>query len=232
MLKKSLIIVSLSALIFLAACTKPNPANTDQDTILPQEQIQTIQDQVVENSNTRNTCGELTDQKWFWPDSYLVWDVKKVWWFHTGTVPLEWFMSVCNWNFVATQIIFNFDNLTVSDVADPSMNQRLSDHLRSEDFFSTDNFPTWIFVSKLLTKNPDWYNVVWDLTIKWITNEISFPIQVIQQWDEYKISWKIDLDRTIRDIMYQSTKLVDTLKDKAIEDTIKTSFELATSPAL
>ena len=112
------------------------------------------------------------------------------------------------------------------------MNQKLVDHLKSDDFFSTETFPTWIFVSKLLTKNPDWYNVVWDLTIKWITNEITFPIKVIQEWSEYKISWNIDIDRTLRDIMYQSTKLVDTLKDKAIEDTIKTSFELTTSPAL
>jgi outer membrane biogenesis lipoprotein LolB len=63
MFKKSLIIVSLSALIFLAACTNKNPANTDQDIILSQEEISAQQGQVLENSNTWNTCGELTDQK-------------------------------------------------------------------------------------------------------------------------------------------------------------------------
>jgi len=63
MLKKSLIIASLSILLFVAACTNKNPADTDQDIILSQEEISIQQDQVLENSNTWNTCGEFTDQK-------------------------------------------------------------------------------------------------------------------------------------------------------------------------
>lgn len=223
MFKKTLLIISSLALIFLVACSKKT-----QTPLKPLVQETTNN----ESSLTRNTCGEYTDQKWFWPDAYLVRDVKKVWWFHTGTTPLEWFMSVCSWNFVWTQITFNFADLTVSDITNSWMNQKLVDHLKSADFFDTTNFPTWKFVSKLLTKNPDWYNVVWDLTIKWITNEITFPIKVVSVWNEYKINWEIIIDRTLRDIMYSSTKLIDTLKDKAIEDTIKTSFELTTSPAL
>jgi polyisoprenoid-binding protein YceI len=141
-------------------------------------------------------------------------------------------MSVCSWNFVATQLTFNFANLAVSDLVDSWMNQKLVGHLNSADFFDTATFPTWLFVSKLLTKNTDWYTVVGDLTIKWITNEITFPIKVTTIWNEYKINWEISIDRTKRNIMYSSTKLIDTLKDKAIEDTIKTTFELTTSPAL
>lgn len=228
MFKKTLLALLAFSLLFLVACA-PKIQEPNQEEI-SQNQNQEITNN--ESSLTWNTCWELTDQKWFWPDSYLIRDVKKVWWFHTGTVPLEWFMSVCNWNFVWTQITFNFANLTVSDITDQWMNQKLVDHLKSDDFFSTETFPTWVFVSKLLTKNSDWYNIVWDLTIKWITNEITFPIKVTQEWNEYKVSWSIDIDRTLRDIMYSSTKLVDTLKDKAIEDTIKTSFEIITSPAL
>ena len=220
MLKKTLTIISLLAIIFLAACTKK-----------VQEPV-TQTDTNNESSLTWNTCWEYTDQKWFWQYAYLVRDVKKVWWFHTGTVPLEWFMSVCSWNFVWTQITFNFDNLTVWNISDPTMNQQLVSDLKSVNFFDTQNFPTWLFVSKLLTKNTDWYNVVWDLTIKWITNEISFPIKVTKIWNEYKINWKITIDRTKWNIMYRSKKLIDTLKDKAIEDEINTSFELITSPAL
>lgn len=223
MFKKTLLIISSLALIFLVACSKKTQA--------PLEAV--VQETANnESSLTRNTCGEYTDQKWFWPDAYLVRDVKKVWWFHTGTTPLEWFMSVCSWNFVWTQITFNFIDLTVSDITNSWMNQKLVDHLKSADFFDTTNYPTWIFISKLLTKNPDWYNVVWDLTIKWITNEITFPIKVVSVWNEYKINWEIIIDRTLWNIMYSSTKLLDTLKDKAIEDTIKTTFEITTSTAL
>jgi len=224
MFKKILTIVSLSAIIFLAACT----TKVAQPTQTPTTSTVTNN----ENSNTRNTCGELTEQKGFWPSAYLVRDVKKIWWFHTGTVPLEWFMSVCSWNFVATQLTFNFINLTVGNVPDSGMNATLVKHLNSADFFDTAKFPTWVFVSKLLTKNPDWYTVVGDLTIKWITNEISFPIKVTSIWKEFKINWEIIIDRIKWNIMYLSTKLIDTLKDKAIEDEIKTTFELTTSPAL
>ncbi len=224
MFKKPLLIISALALVFLVACSKKV-----QEPVVDA----TIQEPTNNKSSlTRNICGENTEQKWFWANAYLVWDVKKVWWFHTGTVPLEWFMSVCSWNFVATQITFNFDNLTDSDIVDSWMNQKLITHLKSADFFDTTNNPTWLFVSKLLTKNTDWYIVVWDLTIKWITNEITFPIKVTPIWNEYKINGEISIDRTKRNIMYSSTKLLDTLKDKAIEDTIKTTFELTTSPAL
>ena len=115
MLKKSLIMVSLSVLIFLAACTKPNPVNTDQDIILPQEQIQNQQEQVVENSNTRNTCGEFTDQKWFWPDSYLVsqihqWikDYQTIWGvkiFLVQTISLHDYLSPNYWPKILIDII-------------------------------------------------------------------------------------------------------------------------------
>ncbi len=226
MFKKILTIISLSAIIFLAACSIKDQEPTQ---VKPTDTTTVTNN---EDSTTRNTCGEYTQQKWFWPSAYLVRDVKKVGWFHTGTVPLEWFMSVCSWNFVATQLTFNFANLAVSDLVDSWMNQKLVGHLNSADFFDTATFPTWLFVSKLLTKNTDWYTVVGDLTIKWITNEITFPIKVTTIWNEYKINWEISIDRTKRNIMYSSTKLIDTLKDKAIEDTIKTTFELTTSPAL
>ncbi|MEI8252841.1 MAG: hypothetical protein WCG25_03725 [bacterium] len=57
MFKKILTIVSLSAIIFLAACT----TKVAQPTQTPTTSTVTNN----ENSNTRNTCGELTEQKGF-----------------------------------------------------------------------------------------------------------------------------------------------------------------------
>jgi len=55
MLKKTLIIISLSAVIFLAACTK----NLPEPQMTPPAQEATNN----ESSLTRNICGEYTDQK-------------------------------------------------------------------------------------------------------------------------------------------------------------------------
>jgi|SRR5438552_14835183 len=52
------------------------------------------------------------------------------------------------------------------------------DHLKKEEYFNVEKFPSITFVSTSITKDPNGYNVTGNLTIKGITKTISFPFNV------------------------------------------------------
>ncbi|MFC1784657.1 YceI family protein [Candidatus Neomarinimicrobiota bacterium] len=51
-------------------------------------------------------------------------------------------------------------------------------HLKNEDFFKTDKWPTIRFKSKTIHKQEDIYSVIGDLTIKDVTKEIQVPFKI------------------------------------------------------
>jgi len=60
-------------------------------------------------------------------------------------------------------------------------------HLKKEEYFDAEKFPTISFVSKNITKDQNGYIVTGGLTIKGITKTISFPFTVqntVQSQDE------------------------------------------------
>ena len=50
-------------------------------------------------------------------------------------------------------------------------------HLRSEDFFNVEKYPTIDFVSKEITKDGDDFKVTGDLTIKSVTKPVTFDVE-------------------------------------------------------
>jgi polyisoprenoid-binding protein YceI len=57
-------------------------------------------------------------------------------------------------------------------------NQRRDDHLRSADFFEVETYPEIVFQSKKIAKQGDGYAVTGDLTIKDVTKEITFGLEI------------------------------------------------------
>jgi len=51
-------------------------------------------------------------------------------------------------------------------------------HLKNEDFFKTDKWPTIRFKSKMIHKQEDIYSVIGDLTIKDVTKEVQVPFKI------------------------------------------------------
>ncbi len=75
-------------------------------------------------------------------------------------------------------------------------------HLKSEDFFNAEKFPTLKFVSKSFTKvEGKNYKLVGDLTIKGITKEATFDVKyngtIIGPWGKTRAGFKIsgEIDR-------------------------------------
>jgi polyisoprenoid-binding protein YceI len=96
---------------------------------------------------------------------------------------------------------------------------KLNGHLKSEDFFGTEKFPTATLVfKKIAVKAPNVYTVTGNLTIKGITNPITFDLATTN--NSAATSFKVD--RTKYDIKYNSASIFSSIGDKAISD----DFEL------
>lgn len=151
--------------------------------------------------------------------STLKWFATKVTGKHDGALKLAGGTVTTNGKTVTGG---NFDidmtSIIVSDVKDAEMNGKLLGHLKSDDFFSVEKHKKARFEItsvKALTGNQ--FDVTGKMTIKGITQEITFPATITTTAKGVKANAKITLDRTKWDIKYGSGKFFD-LGDKVIHD--------------
>lgn len=99
---------------------------------------------------------------------------------------------------------------------------KLDGHLKNDDFFAVEKFPTSTLVFKKIgKKSANTYVVEADLTIKGITNPITFDIVV----NKGVANATLMIDRTKFDIKY-SSKNFGALADKAIDDEFELKVQL------
>ena len=152
-------------------------------------------------------------------NSSIVWHATKVGGKHSGTVNLKDGKLI----FKAKKLVggaFNVDmtSLTCTDLTGEYLG-KLNGHLKSEDFFGTEKFPTSTLVfKKVAVKAPNLYTVNADLTIKGITKPVTFDLATTKN----TATSTFNVDRTKYDIKYNSASIFSTIGDKAISD----DFEL------
>lgn len=155
--------------------------------------------------------------------SKITWLGKKVTGQHAGTINLAEGKIIANGNKI-TGGSFAIDMTSLKDEAS---NTRLEGHLKSDDFFSTEKFPTATFVTtKIESKGGDQFLVKGNLTIKGITNEIEFPATIQIASGQVTAKAKIVVDRTKYDIKYRSGNFFENLGDKVIEDNFELNVDL------
>lgn len=99
---------------------------------------------------------------------------------------------------------------------------KLNGHLKADDFFGTDKFPTsTLAFKKIANKGNGVYTVTADLTIKEKTNPVTFDITVKGN----TATANLVVDRTKYDIKYGSGSFFENLGDKTIAD----NFDLTVS---
>ncbi|MDI9311921.1 MAG: YceI family protein [Limnohabitans sp.] len=99
---------------------------------------------------------------------------------------------------------------------------KLDGHLKNDDFFAVDKFPTSTLVFKKIgKKSTNTYTVEADLTIKGITNPITFDIEA----NKGIANAKLIIDRTKYGVKYGS-KNFGALADKAIDDEFELKVQL------
>ncbi|MEC4050500.1 YceI family protein [Flavobacterium sp. SUN046] len=151
--------------------------------------------------------------------SKITWIGKKVTGQHEGTVNLKDGSLVFKGKkLTGGTFTVDMTSLTATDLSGEYQG-KLNGHLKSEDFFGTEKFPTSkLTFKKIADKGNGVYTVTADLTIKGITNPVTFDMAVKAN----TATSSVKINRTKYDIKYGSGSFFDNLGDKAISD----DFEL------
>jgi polyisoprenoid-binding protein YceI len=152
--------------------------------------------------------------------STVAWTGKKVSGSHTGFIKISsGSMTLKGENITAGTFEMDMNSITNTDVTDKGYNEKFVGHLKNDDFFSTTKYPKATFVlTKASSKGNGNYDVSGNLTIKNITNEITFPASIKTEGKQLKASAQITVDRTKFGIKYGSGSFFDNLGDKAIDN--------------
>ncbi len=161
--------------------------------------------------------------------SNVKWVGKKVGGEHSGTLSLSSGEVVAESGKVSNaNITLDMNSIACTDLTDPEWNQKLVGHLKSDDFFSVEQFPKATFVTTSFKKasGSDAYTVTGKLTIKGITNEISFPATVTVSNGQLTAKGTATVDRAKYNIKYSSGSFFENLGDKMIYDDMEIEFNL------
>lgn len=148
--------------------------------------------------------------------STVEWTGKKIGGAHTGEVKIKSAFIILKNNVVAGgKVVMDMTTITNTDLKDEGYNQKLVGHLKSDDFFGVEKYPTasFEFIKSSKFKNGK-ASVTGKLTIKGKTEVITFD--VLQVGTKY--STKIEVDRSKFDVRYGSNSFFDNLGDKAIDN--------------
>ena len=165
--------------------------------------------------------------------SQIEWVGNKVSGSHSGKVQIDngYILKKGN-SLVGGEIIINMNSISVDDIEHPDWNLSLVNHLKNEDFFDVEKFPTASlkilsskesFIDDKLKSNLE---ILGELTIKNITNEVIIYSRV--DFDKNTSIGQLILDRTKWDIKYGSSSFFDGLGDRAIYNDFILNFNLST----
>ena len=148
-------------------------------------------------------------------DSSIRWLAKKVTGQHEGNISIvEGNLVIQNNTLTGGNFEVDMNSLIVTDLTG-EYKDKLEGHLKSDDFFGVAKFPKAnLEIIKTTQKMDNHYEIIADLTIKGITNSITFDMQIE---NKTAIS-KLTIDRTKFDIRYGSNSFFDNLGDKTIYD--------------
>lgn len=149
--------------------------------------------------------------------SKLRWEGTKVTGKHFGKIPFKKGEVTFKDGMVATgNFVVDMNTFTVEDIQG-EWAKKLSDHMKSADFFEISKYPTATLKVKKVTKD----TMSGDLTIKGKTNPVSFKYK--KEGDKY--SGLMVFNRTKFGMTYKSKNFFKNLGDKVIHDDVKVNFE-------
>ena len=193
-------------LTVLASCyTNPNQASTEQSQGVATADniynIETVQSQITWTGREVSTS------------------------YHYGTLDfVSGNFEISNGAIVNGEFIVDMTSINNQDM-EGDRKARLEGHLKSDDFFSVESYPTAAISinSSELISDGKW-NVSADLSIKGFTHPVNF--EMISSED----GWSANLvfDRSKYDVRFRSGSFFENLGDKLIYDDIELSINLIT----
>ncbi len=148
--------------------------------------------------------------------STITWFGKKFSGSHKGTVAVK----SGSLTFDGKKLVNGSFVADMTTIKDDDGSKGLENHLKNDDFFGVDKFPTSSFAVKKVAGSGDNWNITGDLTIKGVTQSITFPAKVTWNADgtANAVVQKIVVDRTKYGIKFKSKSLFGDLGDNFIYD--------------
>ncbi|MBL7788875.1 MAG: YceI family protein [Chitinophagales bacterium] len=156
----------------------------------------------------------------------VLWTGKKVGGKHFGKIKVAQGSLTATGNQITNgSITIDMNSMTCDDIADAEYNGKLIGHLKNEDFFNTASHPEAKLDITKVTYKGKMAVVSGNLTIKGISQPISFNARIGNSGNQITANGKLVFDRTKYDIKYGST-LFGAAADKAIENNVSLDIVL------
>ncbi|MEJ8801452.1 YceI family protein [Pontibacter sp. H249] len=216
-MKKTAFYASFMAVMFLAACGNEN-TQTAETTEVTTEAAATGEGEVYQVAQDQSSV------KWYG---------EKVLGKHDGEINLEsGQLSVAGDQLTGGRFVMDMKSISNTDLTDEEQNGKLVGHLKSDDFFGVEKYPTATFeitsaspIASAATGQPN-YDVKGNLTIKDKTEEISFPATVTVNGNTVNAKADVTVDRSKFDVRYGSETFFGDLGDKAISDEFRLALDV------
>lgn len=155
--------------------------------------------------------------------STIEWVGKKLGSQHNGNILLKsGYLELKDDEIVGGKFVADMTSITNIDLKGDSK-QRLEGHLKSDDFFGVQTYPTAEFVVTKSSKFTDGSaTLTGELTIKGKTESISFEVE--RAGNDFAAT--LEIDRSKFDVRYGSDSFFDNLGDKAIKDIFTLNIKL------
>ncbi|MFC6225369.1 YceI family protein [Hymenobacter artigasi] len=170
--------------------------------------------------------------------STLGWEGKAVTHGHNGTMQFsDGELLVKGNSIVGGTVTVNMKTMVATDIKDAESQGKFVGHMSSDDFFGVEKFPTSTFKIVSVTPikgaaaNADNATIAGDLTIKGVTQRISFPAKAGVKDGVAAATGKVTIDRTKFGLKYGSKSFFDSIGDKAIYDTFDLTFNVIAKKA-
>ncbi|MGQ1786659.1 MULTISPECIES: YceI family protein [unclassified Saccharicrinis] len=146
----------------------------------------------------------------------IKWEGKKIGGTHNGDIKLkEGSFTVQGNQITAGTFLIDMSTITNADIESDEYRKKLIGHLKSDDFFGVEKFPTaQLKITGSTTFKNNVAKVTGDLTIKENTHPIEF--EVTKSGNKYTTT--LIVDRAKYDVRYGSKSFFDNLGDKVIYD--------------
>jgi polyisoprenoid-binding protein YceI len=200
--------------------------------------------QKTETSEARETTVKSSDLMYSVDlnESYVAWEGYKPTGKHDGTVSLlSGKLNFKGDDLVGGEFVMDMNSITVLDLTDEDSNAKLTGHLKSDDFFDVEKYPTARFVitdveaidASQVAPDKERGDIVpthaisGNLSMKDVTKNITFNAKVSRDGDRFVAETnQFFIDRVVWNVQYGSKTLFANLQDNFINDEMGLNIHL------
>jgi polyisoprenoid-binding protein YceI len=159
--------------------------------------------------------------------STLGWEGKAVTHGHNGTMQFtSGDLLVRNNMVTGGTVTVDMKSMKATDITDAENHAKFVGHMSSDDFFGVEKNPTATFKITNIAPIADNATITGDMTIKGVTQSVSFPAKVGVKNGVAAATGKATIDRTKFGLKYGSKSFFDSIGDKAINDEFTLTFNV------